>query len=165
MKELEQNILTIFNALGISDYTITEHEAIYTSEEAEKKGLILEGITPKNLLLRKKKTDRYYMVVTDWRSPADLKLLRQRVGWGQVRFAKEEEMTELTGAGPGALSPLALCRDREHQVTVVLDSDISGASPDVRVNVHPGRNTATLSMRIADLLRYLEHIGCDVIRV
>ncbi|MBQ9015785.1 MAG: hypothetical protein IJ109_06650 [Firmicutes bacterium] len=163
MNELQQEILTIFETLGLRDYTITEHEAIYTSEEAEKKGLILEGITPKNLLLRKKKTDRYFMVMSDWRRPADLKALKPLAVWGQVRFAREEEMIELTGVGAGALSPLALCRDRDHQITVVMAKEIAGAESETRINVHPGRNTATLSMWMCDLMRYLEHLGCSII--
>ena len=159
----EQNILTTFGRLGITDYHVTEHEAIYHSDEAEEKGLILQGITPKNLLLRKKKTDRYYMVLTDYRMPADLKHFKELTGWGQVRFARDEEMEELLGVGTGAVSPLALVNDTAHHITVVLAADIAGAAGDTWINVHPGRNTATLSMRKSDLLRYLDALGCEVI--
>ena len=166
MKEMincEERIYETLEKLGITDYTIMEHEAIYHSEEAAEKGLILDGITPKNLLLKKKKTNKYYMVITDWRTPADLKKLRKIASWGQVRFAREEEMQHLLGIGAGAITPLALINDTEHIITAVIAADITSAEDEAKINVHPGRNTATLSMKKTDLLRYLQEIGCEII--
>lgn len=163
MNEQEQKLYSILAEMGISDYTVTEHTALLHSDDAEAAGAILPGLTMKNLLLRRKKSDRFYLLLTDYRDHADLKHYKQIAEWGQVRFAREEEMSQLLGVTTGAVSPLALFNDTEHKITVVLARDITSAAPDAIVNVHPCRNTATLSMRKEDLMQFLERFAAEII--
>jgi Ala-tRNA(Pro) deacylase len=65
-------------------------------------------------------------------------------------------MERLLGVSPGAVTPLAVINDTDGAVCVVLDERLTG---EETVNVHPLRNTATLGLSGADLVRFLGKIG------
>ena len=57
---------------------------------------------------------------------------------------------------PGSVTPLGAIADAAGAVTIVLDASLASAD---RVNCHPLRNTATLGLSGADLVRALTHWG------
>ena len=64
---------------------------------------------------------------------------------------------------PGSVSPFGLLSDKDHRITVVLEKLITEAADEELVNFHPNRNTATLSMKKKDFLKFLEYMGTEVI--
>ena len=86
----------------------------------------------------------------------DLKALPQAIGCKRVSFAKADDMARLLGITPGSVTPLAMVNATPGSVTVAIDSALAGAE---RVNVHPLRNTGTLGLAGADVLRLLQHWG------
>ncbi len=163
MTENEEKLYQIFAEIGIKEYTVHEHEAIFTSKEAEDKGLIMDGLNLKNLLMKDKKSGRFFLVILDDHRRMDTAHFKKVTGWGKTRFANEEEMLSVLGLTPGSVSPFGLICDEEKLVTVVLEEKIVKAAETELVNFHPNRNTATLSMTKKDFLRFLEYIGNPVI--
>ncbi len=164
MKEQETRLYQIFEEIGITEYTVNEHEAIYTSQEAEDAGLIFPGLNLKNLLLKDKKDNRFYLVILDDRRKMDRRHFKDLTGWSsKVTFADAEELMELLGLTPGSVSPFGLIFDEEKKVTVVLEKAITYAPETEPVNFHPNRNTATLSLSKRDFLRFLDFAGNPVI--
>ena len=159
---LEREVYERLAKLGITDYTVHEHDAIFSSEDAERLGVEFEGLTVKNLFLRRRKTDHYYMVVTDHHSHVVLKDLKKKVQWGNVRFGTPEEMEEVLGVTPGSVTPLAVLHDVNHFVTVVLTRDVLEIGDDDIINCHPCRNTASLSMRKSDFMKFLKSTGNEI---
>jgi len=70
--------------------------------------------------------------------------------------ARAAEMERLLGIAPGSVTPLAMINTAPGAVTVVLDETLAAAE---RINVHPLRNTGTLGLAGADVLRLLRHWG------
>jgi len=150
----EQRLMQDFEAAGVK-VTVHEHQAVFTVEESVDLHAAIPGAHTKNLFLRSDK-DRYWLVTLPHDRRADLKFIASRLGAGKLSFAKPEAMAQLLGITPGAVSPLAAFNDRESRVQVVIDASFLGADT---INVHPLRNTATVSMSTADLLSMLERWG------
>ena len=52
MDRNEEKLYEIFREMEITDYTVTEHEAIMSIEEADQFGLVMEGLNVKNLFIK-----------------------------------------------------------------------------------------------------------------
>lgn len=163
MERNEARMYEIFETLNIQDYQVHEHVAIFSTEDSDRYGLAMEGLNLKNLLIKEKKMDGYYLVIIDEHTHMDLKHFKEVTGWGKVRFASKEELWETLQLTPGSVTPLALFNDTEHKIKVVLGKDIVIAPDDEKISFHPCRNTATITLRKADFLKYLDHVGNEVI--
>lgn len=143
-------LLAVLDALGIA-YAMHEHEAVFTVDASAQLHETLAGAHTKNLFL-KDAGGAYWLVTVPHDIRVDLKALPAAIGSRKVSFGKAEDMQALLGISPGSVTPLAAFNDREGKVTVVLDTRLARA--DI-VNVHPLRNTATMSLSGADLQRAL----------
>ena len=92
----------------------------------------------------------------------DLKALPRAIGCRRVSFGKAKDMQRLIGIAPGSVTPLAMINAAPGSVTAVLDAALA---EEPRVNVHPLRNTATVGLAGADILRLLAHWGHDPVVV
>ena len=52
MESSEARLYQIFRELDITEYCVHEHKAVFTSEEARREGLTMEGLNLKNLLVK-----------------------------------------------------------------------------------------------------------------
>lgn len=163
MEANEARLYEVFEEIGITDYNIIEHKAVFTSQEAEEELPHLAGLALKNLLVREKKSGRYFLIILDDHRRLDMKQFKALTGWGQVRFASAEELMECLGLIPGSVSPFGLVSAEPGSVIVVLGKEVADAADTELVNFHPNRNTATLAMSKADFVRFLTYINCPVI--
>ncbi len=163
MKDNEAILYDIFETIGITAYQIHEHEAVFTSKEAEDAGLTMPGLNLKNLLVKDKKDSRYFLVILEEHRKLDEKIFRPLTGWRKVRFATSEELFQVLGLTPGSVSPFGLVHPQSSDVTVVLDRLIAKAAKEEEVNFHPNRNTATLSLSKGDFMKFLQYTGNPVI--
>ncbi len=139
-------------ALGIATAQV-EHEAVFTVGESERLHREIAGAHTKNLFL-KDAGGAFWLVTVPADARVDLKALPAAIGCKRVSFGKAEDMARLLAITPGSVSPLAAINDADGAVTVVLDAALADASS---INVHPLRNTATLSIAADDLIRVLTH--------
>jgi Ala-tRNA(Pro) deacylase len=128
-----------------------EHDAVFTVEESLAIHDALPGAHTKNLFL-KDSGGQFWLVTADHAKRVDLKALAGAIGAKKLSFGKAEDMEALLGVTPGSVTPLAAINDAGGQVRVVLDADLAAAA---MVYVHPLRNTATIGLSGADLLRAL----------
>jgi Ala-tRNA(Pro) deacylase len=63
---------------------------------------------------------------------------------------------ETLGVTPGSVTPLAVVNDEAQRVQLVLDRSMLQQE---MINLHPLINTATITLRSADLLRFLDVLG------
>ena len=151
----QQRLADAFAALGIDPPTV-EHEAAHTVSESRDLRGTIPGVHTKNLFLKDKK-GRLFLVTAPEDAPLDLKAIHSAIGGrGRVSFGSAEAMVQHLGIVPGSVTPLALLNDTEGVVTCVLHPDIAEAE---LVNVHPLRNTATLTLTRAEFLAFLAHTG------
>lgn len=147
----EHALLADLEGAGVS-FTVYDHVAAATVEDSAEVTGHIPGYHTKNLFL-KDKAGRYWLITMPGEERADLKLIASRLGAGRLSFGKPGAMKELLDVIPGAVTPLAAFNDRAGLVTVVLDAAFA---PEETINVHPLRNTATLSLRTADLVAALQ---------
>ncbi len=163
MDQNEARLYEILKELNITDYTVHEHEALFSAFQEGAEDLMFPGINLKNLLIKDKKAEHYYLVVLEDHRRMDQKHFKQVTGWGKNRFATEEELWELMKLKPGSVTPYGLMNDTEKKVTAVLGNEIVAADDEELLNLHPCRNTATISLHKKDFLRVLDYLGNEVI--
>jgi Ala-tRNA(Pro) deacylase len=151
----DQEIMVVLDRLGIA-YTRRDHPAVYTVEQARQFDGGIPGAHCKNLFLRNKKGDSYFLAVFDERTLLDLRELGRRVNVGPLGFASSERLERILGLSPGAVGPFGLIDPAARGVTVLLDQSLASSG---YVSFHPNLNTATLTIRFSDFLRYLEYVG------
>ena len=151
---METKLYADLQALDIP-YDVVEHPAVFTVEESQAVDGDIPGAHTKNLFL-KDAGGRFWLVTVPAALRADLKALPAVMGAKRVSFGKGEDMERLIGVTPGSVTPLGAIADAAGAVTIVLDAALAAAD---RVNCHPLRNTATIGLSGADLVRALTHWG------
>ncbi len=140
-----------FAALGINP-PLREHEAVFTVAQSQHLRGQIPGLHTKNLFLKDKKGALFLLTAPE-DAPIDLKKLHTQIGArGRVSFASAELLAEHLGVVPGSVTPLALINDSKRAVTGVLHPQVASAP---LVNVHPLRNTATVTLTGDELVSLL----------
>jgi Ala-tRNA(Pro) deacylase len=147
-------MLSLFDRLGI-DYDLHNHPPLRTVSDSQQLRGSMEGAHIKNLYLRNSKK-KNFLVVAEETLEIDLKSLGDEIGGNRFSFGSADRLMEFLGVRPGAVSPLTLINDPDHQVTLVIDRAILDAD---KVNLHPLVNDKTVTISTTDLIRFLEHTG------
>ena len=150
----ENRLYADLKALGIA-FAVTEHEAVFTVEQSQRIDRELPGAHTKNLFL-KDAGGQFWLVTVPATARVDLKALPVAIGSKKLSFGKPEDMERLLGVTPGSVTPLAAINDMGREVRIVLDDGLAGAD---QINVHPLRNTATMTLASADLIAVLTSWG------
>lgn len=146
----EENMRQTLDALGVA-WTIHEHDAVFTVDESAELHQRIAGAHTKNMFL-KDSGGQFWLVTVPHHVRVDLKALPVVIGSKKLSFGKADDMVRLLGITPGAVTPLAAFNDRDGVVRVVLDVALGAANI---VNVHPLRNTATISLSGQELISAL----------
>jgi Ala-tRNA(Pro) deacylase len=94
-----------------------------------------------------------YLLTTYCKKPVDLKALGKGIGVTKLHFGSEDKLLEILGVTPGAVTLLGLVNDIQHQVQLLVDSELW---EEEHYLCHPLVNTATLLLARSDLLRFFE---------
>ena len=147
------DILEVLKELDI-EYEIQEHKAVYTVDDLQDVFLEMEGIGCKNLFLKDAKKNLFLYTLPDNKRP-------EKINSKRLSFANENDLQEYLGLTPGSVTPLGIINDKGQKVTVVLDKELKNN----KVLIHPNRNTATVSIRYADLIKFINHCGNEYIEI
>ena len=154
----EDEVCRALDELGIP-YTRVDHPPVYTVAQARPYAIYRGEVHVKNLFLRSRKGDRYYLLVVPETRAVDLKALAARLGEKRLGLASPERLGSILGVEPGAVGPFGLLNDAARQVVVLLDASLPAAHS---AGFHPNVNTATLVISGADLLKFLQHAAARV---
>ncbi|MFQ1929001.1 prolyl-tRNA synthetase associated domain-containing protein [Aeromonas veronii] len=152
-------IYSLLDQLAIP-YQRFDHPPVFTCEEASKLLPDLPAAKTKNLFLRDPKSERLFLVVSQEDHRVDLKALAAMLGVKRLSFGSPERLDAVLGLTPGSVTLLAMVRDREKAVELVVDEAIWQAE---QVQCHPLVNTATLIIRLNDVRRLLTHLDREAI--
>lgn len=136
-------------------FTLYEHEAVFTVEEASKLEGTIPGLHTRNLFLRNKKKQNFLITLSD-KTAVDLKKLSERLETGRFSFGSGDRLMEFVGVMPGSVTPLAIINDTDLNVQPVweaamLDHDLAG--------YHPLVNTMTVTMNPKHLHDFAQQTG------
>ena len=141
-------------AMGLT-HTLYHHEAVFTVEESEHLKETIPGVHVKNLFLRDKK-ERMCLVVLPHDINLDLKTVAPALGLDRISFSSPDRLFKYLGVYPGSVCPFAAMNDTTNQVQVYIDEPTANAD---LVCAHPMLNTMSVTIKGADLLRFLDSVG------
>ena len=150
----KDELLRFLEEFGIA-YALYEHEPVFTAEEALKVCGHIPGVHCKNLFLKDKGGALWLITLPDEKR-ADLRALPEKIGSKRLSFGNAALLMEALGVTPGSVTALALINDKRRRVQLVLDRDMMEQE---LINLHPLVNTATITLRTADLLRFVDALG------
>lgn len=138
-------------------YEITEHEAVFNMQELSKIEVPYPEYDAKNLFIRDDKKRNYYLITVKGDKRVDLKEFRNKNKIRPLSFASYEDLMNILNLTPGAVTPLGLLNDSELKVTFYLDKAFFNGKEII--GVHPNDNTATLWLKVNDLISIIKEHG------
>lgn len=155
MPSSPDDLFAFLAELGIEVTTVT-HPPLFTVADSQTlRGQIAGGHT-KNLFLKDRKGSHFLLTVEE-DATVDLKQVHHVIGAsGKVSFGKPQDLLDLLGVTPGAVTAFGVINDSRGLVKIVFDEELM--RHDV-INAHPLTNDATTSIAREDLLRFVEATG------
>lgn len=146
-------------------HEITEHEAVYNMAELSNIEVPYPEYDAKNLFVRDDKKRNYYLITVKGDKRVNLKEFRKNNNTRPLSFASAEDLMEKMNLIPGAVTPLGLLNDAECKVTLFLDKEF--VDDKGLIGVHPNDNTATVWLKVSDLMKLIQQHGntVNVVRI
>lgn len=149
-----QSIYSLLDELNIS-YQDFQHPAVFTCDDAAQYCPEMPGVAIKNLFLKDKKNDTFFLIVVPDHKRVDLKALKNELGLSSLSFASEDDLVRCLAVQPGSVTILGLMNDHDGLVSPIFDQSLE----DKSLQCHPLINTATLVIAPEGLAKFLEHTG------
>ena len=155
MPTTPDELFAYLDRLGIVHRTVI-HPPLFTVEQSQAlRGQIPGGHT-KNLFLKDKK-GALYLVTALEDAAIDLKSLHRLLGAsGRFSFGSAEQLREILGVEPGAVTPFGVINDTARRIAVILDAALMAHA---EINAHPLVNTMTTTLRRDDLVKFVRATG------
>ncbi|MFR3686060.1 MAG: prolyl-tRNA synthetase associated domain-containing protein [Enterococcus sp.] len=131
-------------------FEVTEHQAVYNMEELAEVALPYPEADAKNLFVRDDKKRNFYLITVKGDKRVDLKEFKKENNTRRLSFSSENDLMDVMGLIPGAVSPLGILNDSEHKVHFFIDADFFD-EPGL-IGIHPNDNTATVWLKTEDLV-------------
>lgn len=141
-------------------YEVTEHEAVFNMEDLSKVEVLYPEYDAKNLFVRDDKKRNYYLITVRGNKRVDLKKFRTNNGTRPLSFASEQDLMNILNLIAGSVTPLGLLNDKELKVIFYLDKDF--LKDKQIIGIHPNDNTATLWLKVTDLIDMIKEHGNQV---
>ena len=138
-------------------YEITEHKAVFNMDEISEIEIPYPNYDAKNLFVRDDNKRNYYLITVKGNKRVDLKEFRKTYATRPLSFASEDDLMYIMNLIPGAVTPLGLLNDKDSKVIFYLDKDFLNGKRII--GVHPNENTATLWLKVDDLINIIREHG------
>ena len=140
-------------------YERVDHEEAASIEDCHNVDKLLGIQICKNLFLCNSQKTAFYLLLMPGEKKFLTKDLSKQIGSARLSFAGAEYMEKFLNITPGSVSIMGLMNDREHQVKLLIDSDVL---KDEYMGCHPCINTSSLKLKVADVLeKFLPYTGHD----
>ena len=138
-------------------YEITEHKAVFNMDDLSRINIPYPESDAKNLFVRDDKKRNYYLITVKGNKKVNLKEFKKSNNTRNLSFASEEDLMNILGLIPGAVTPLGLLNDKDLKVTFYLDKDF--LYDNSIIGIHPNDNTATIWIKVNDLINIIKDHG------
>lgn len=138
-------------------YEITEHKAVFNMDELNEIEIPYKEYDAKNLFVRDDKKRNYYLITVKGNKRVDLKDFKNKYETRPLSFASEADLMSIMNLIPGSVTPLGLLNDKELKVKFYLDNDF--LKDKKIIGVHPNDNTATIWLKVEDLISIIKEHG------
>ena len=144
-------------------HEVTEHKAVYNMEELSKIDVPYPEVEAKNLFIRDDKKRNYYLITVKGNKRVNLKEFKEKYNTRSLSFASENDLMSIMKLSPGSVTPLGLLNDKDLKVEFYIDKDFMNDSHII--GVHPNDNTATVWLKVEELIEIVKEHGNQVIVV
>lgn len=138
-------------------YEITEHKAVFNMAELSEIQVPYPEYDAKNLFIRDDKKRNYYLITVKAKKRIDLKEFRNNNNTRPLTFASSDDLMHIMNLIPGSVTPLGLLNDKDLKVEFYLEQDFLKGKQII--GVHPNDNTATLWLKVPDLIEIIKEHG------
>ncbi len=152
------DLLAVLQQLNIP-YKTVDHEPVYTVAEAEIVDMPLKGEGCKSLFLTSVHEQDCVLACLPSEKKADLKRIARVMGTTRLHFAGPELLQAKLNLVQGAVGPMGLINDVEHQVQVYIDADLAGSQLRMPANI----TSRTIGLHYDDVLKFVKAMGNRVI--
>ena len=141
-------------------HEITEHKAVFNMNELSEIEVPYPEYDAKNLFVRDDKKRNYYLITVKGDKRVDLKEFRRQNNTRPLSFASEQELMSIMNLIAGSVTPLGMLNDKELKVAFYLDKDFLNGKQII--GIHPNENTATLWLKVEDIISIIKEHGNEV---
>ncbi len=141
-------------------YEITEHQAVFNMKELENIDLPYKESDGKNLFVRDDKKKNYYLITMKGDKKIDLKEFGKKNHTRRLSFVSESDLMNMMGLMPGSVTPFGILNDKNLNVHFFIDKSFMEDSHII--GVHPNENTATVWLKVEDLIDIIKSHGNQV---
>ena len=146
--EKEQRVYEFLDDLGI-EYVYLDHPEEFSMEDAAEADAAIGVVGAKNVFLRDKKHLHFFLVLVNGTKRIDLKQISELTGIKKLTFCREDDLEEVLGLTPGAVTPFGLLADPEGRVQLIIDESLRS---EEFFAMHPCVNTTTIRMSNQDFM-------------
>ena len=146
--EKEQRVYEFLDGLGI-DFVYLDHQEEFSMGDAADADEAIGVVGAKNVFLRDKKRRNYFLILVNGTKRIDLKQISELTGIKKLTFCHEDDLDEVLGLTPGAVTPLGLLNDPEGRVQLIIDESLQD---EELFAMHPCVNTVTIRMSNQDFM-------------
>lgn len=130
------------------EYIRAEHDEAATIELCEDVEKIIDAKICKNLLLTNRQQTVFYLLLIKGDMVFKTKYLSSQINSARLSFANAEQMESLLDVTPGSLTVLALMKDKEKKVNLLIEENVL---KEEFFACHPMVNIATVKFKTEDL--------------
>ena len=138
-------------------YEITEHKAVFNMADLSIINIPYPESNAKNLFVRDDKKRNYYLITVKGNKKVNLKEFKKSNNTRNLSFDSENDLMNILGLISGAVTPLGLLNDKDLRVTFYLDKDF--VYDNSIIGIHPNDNTATIWIKVNDLINIIKEHG------
>ena len=141
-------------------FEIAEHKAVFNMNELSEIEVPYPEYDAKNLFVRDDKKRNYYLITIKGNKKVDLKTFSNTNNTRHLSFASSEDLMSILYLIPGSVTPLGLLNDKDLKVTFYLDREF--LENKKIIGVHPNENTATIYLKVEDLINIIKEHGNEI---
>ena len=115
----------------------------------------------KNLFVRDDKKRTYYLITVKGNKRVNLKEFKNKNNTRNLSFASEKDLKDIMNLTAGSVTPLGLLNDKELKVQFYIDKAFMEGKSHL-IGIHPNDNTATIWIKVEDLIDIIKEHGNEV---
>ena len=100
---MEDKVYELLDVLNIK-YTKIKHPPLFTGKDNEKYDIKFDAQVCKNLFIRNKNKNQYYLYALPLNKKANFKLLQEKLGETRLSFGDEDVLKQKLGVKSGSVS-------------------------------------------------------------
>ena len=114
----------------------------------------------KNLFVKDDKKRNYYLITVKGNKNVDFKEFKKKNNTRSLSFASQDDLMDIMNLRPGSVTPLGILNDKDLKVIFYLDKEF--LDDKGLIGVHPNDNTATVWLKVEDLIGIVKEHGNQV---